>query len=163
MSRYSWDLESWGSWCRSGSNWFFWDDRRGRRWPFGKAGWVFVFWCESAAPVFKDLPGARSMLLCSEVLKERIKRKGVWLVVPLDVKRWSYGLIRHLEGIFFVPEVGSLLKEGIFAWVKGIGSMFRIPCLGIWSRRRKPGKSRCRRWILVPGISVRGRGAFLDV
>ena len=30
--------------------------------------------------------------------KERIKRKGVWLVVPLDVKIWSYGLIRHLKG-----------------------------------------------------------------
>ena len=93
----------------------------------------------------------------------RTEKKGVWLVVPLDAKRWSYGLIRHLEGIFFVPEVGSPLKEGIFVWLKGIGSMFRIPCLGIWSRRRKPGKSRCRRRILVSRTYVRGRGAFLDV
>ena len=49
-------------------------------------------------------------------------------------------MIRHLEGVFFVPGVGSSLKEGIFAWVKGIGSKFRILCLGIRSLEEKAGK-----------------------
>ena len=36
--------------------------------------------------------------------------------------------------------VGSPLREGVFAWVKGIGSKFRILCLGIWSLEEKAGK-----------------------
>ena len=31
--------------------------------------------------------GLESMLLCSKVLEVRIKRRGVWLVIPLDVKK----------------------------------------------------------------------------
>ena len=53
----------------------------------------------------------------SEVLGERTKRRGVWLVIPLE-RRWSCWLIRHLEVVFFAPGVGSSLKEGVFAWVK---------------------------------------------
>ena len=70
----------------------------------------------------------------------RTEKRGVWLVTSLNMKRWSYGLIRHLEGIFFVPEVGSPLKEGIFAWVEGIGRKFWILCLGIWSLEEKARK-----------------------
>ena len=39
----------------------------------------------------------------------------------------------HLEEVFFVPGVGSSLKAEIFAWVKGIGSKFRILYLRNWS------------------------------
>ena len=50
-------------------------------------------------------------------------------------------MIRHLEGVFFVPGVGSPLKEGIFAWVKGIGSKFQILYLRIWSLEEKAGNT----------------------
>ena len=53
-------------------------------------------------------------------------------------------MIRHLEGVFFVSGVGSPLKEGIFAWVKGIGSRFRTLCLGTWSLEEKAGKELIR-------------------
>ena len=40
--------------------------------------------------------------------------------------------------------VGSPLKEGVFAWVKGIGSRFRTLCLGTWSLEEKAGKELIR-------------------
>ena len=60
------------------------------------------------------------------VLKERIKRRGVWS----DTWRKS--------------SFGSPLKEGIFAWVKGIGSKFRILYLRNWSLEEKAGKEPVR-------------------
>ena len=71
-------------------------------------------------------------------------------------------MIRHLEGVFFVSGVGSPLKEGIFAWVKGIGSKFRILCLGIWSLEEKAEKEPMQRRVLVLR-TYRRPGAFLDV
>ena len=44
------------------------------------------------------------------------------------------------EGVFSIPGAGSPLKEGILAWVKGIGSKSRILCLGFWSPEGKAGK-----------------------
>ena len=45
----------------------------------------------------------------------RTEKRGVWLVTSLNMEKRSYWSVRHLERIFFVPEVGSLLKERIFA------------------------------------------------
>ena len=39
--------------------------------------------------------------------------------------------MRRLEGVVFDPGVGSSPKEGVFAWVKGIDSQFRVLCSGI--------------------------------
>ena len=67
--RYPWDLESWGSWCRGRSYWFFW--RKGACWISG---------ANDEEGAFKDLPGAGKCAPLFEVLGKRIRRRGVCLV-----------------------------------------------------------------------------------
>ena len=75
--RYPWDLESWGSWCRGRSYWFFW--KKGASWISG---------ANDKKECSRTCQGPENMLLCSEVLEERIKRRGVCLVgSSLDMKK----------------------------------------------------------------------------
>ena len=67
---------------------------------------------------------------------------------------WISGAIDEEKGWFYRSDVwsdtwrrssfGSLLKEEIFAWVKGIGSKFRILYLRNWSLEKKAGKEPVR-------------------
>ena len=58
-------------------------------------------------------------------------------------------MVKHLEEVFFAPGVGLSLKEGVFAWMKGIGSKVSGFVLrDSWSL--EPGDSRYRRRTLVP-------------
>ena len=50
-------------------------------------------------------------------------------------------MVRHLEEVFFAPGVGSSLKEGVFAWVKGIGSKVSGSVLrDSWSLEERAGR-----------------------
>ena len=50
-------------------------------------------------------------------------------------------MVRHLEEVFFAPGVGSSLKEGVFAWVKGIGSKVSGSVLrDSWSLEARAGR-----------------------
>ena len=69
------------------------------------------------------------------------------------------GLVRQLEEVIFAPGVALFLKEGVFAWMKGIGSKVSGFVLrDSWSL--EPGDSRCRRRILVSGTCQGGPGLF---
>ena len=46
--------------------------------------------------------------------------------------------MRHLEEVFFTHGVGSSPKEGVFAWIKGIGSRISGSVLrDSWSLERR--------------------------
>ena len=50
-------------------------------------------------------------------------------------------MVRHLEEVFFAPGVGSSLKEGVFAWIKGIGSKVSGSVLrDSWSLEERAGR-----------------------
>ena len=61
-------------------------------------------------------------------------------------------MVRYLEEVFFTLGVGLSLKEGVFAWMKGIGSKVSGFVLrDSWSL--EPGDSRCRRRTMVSRTS----------
>ena len=51
-------------------------------------------------------------------------------------------MVRHLEEVFFAPGVGSSLKEGVLAWIKGMGSTVSgSVSRDSWSLEEKAGRA----------------------
>ena len=72
-------------------------------------------------------------------------------------------MVRHLEEVFFAPGVGSSLKEGVFAWIKGIGSKVSGSVLrDSWSLEERAGREPMREKDSGAKLNSTGRSLHLE-